>query len=1800
MKQIYVLDDNNQPQLIDAGATSYAELSDLPIQINTLNTTVTLDGDKIVTNYVAGHRWSLEELNLFCGIVDGVFSKTIQVVDGRYDIITEDQGHEILLIDTVQVAGIDTRRVRRITAQYDWIYDERGKTWLNISDDSAGSLIFSMVTPPENITYGTAVELEYSYYSATGKIGTIQLYINDTLKATVSRNSSTTPYIMDITNYLGIGENNVLLTVQSGDNKEELFAKINVINLTLTSTFDANQLYQGNSLNYTYNLVGSIEKTIYFQFDDEEPTSKTYSKTTNAVGAIQQLDTTNLTHGIHTLKTWAEAYIGTTLIETPVLSYTLPIWKDAAEGTILVLNSAPESIEQGATAVIAYTPYHATETSVTVKLSYPSEFGLEDVELVVPVSVQRNWSFLASTIGDFNFTITSGITELVVPMTIVLGEQINYEEAGLLYSLDLIGRDNAFANRDVIEYKTIDVDQSKVSDAFAKVDDFNFSTDGWLTDSAENNRNILRVNATSMVTYPNMNLFTLLSNTNYSGCSFEIDFKGRNTTNSNRKLVTLLTSANQGITVNEQSVTVTLAGSTYSVEYKAEERTRITITIGRNVDDARHVMIYLNGVLSFVSTYTSASFAGYVSDLIINPIAGFVDIYGLRLYGSELTMGQVLNNYIASFNSSAEKITARDWNAIYTEDGSTVKFDNVKKLMPTFVFTTNDVDGKNDMPPQKGEKRYGPVDYIDPTYRKDFSEAYNGKKEKPVADVQGTSSQKYPRKNFKIKTNNKHSMNDAIVGEKVFTFKKDFMDSSHANNTGLAKLVQTLYFTPVPPQISYILWLDADGNKHDAYDIEGNKIDFKYIYDYAASIGDPFSSLSAVNIEVTLLNEDGKAYFAYNKKNNATQHRVCEINTEGLEASSVEIKDKSYVRTTIFGQPCAFFWHPLGGERAGEYIYQGIYNFNIDKVAANNMELEEEGCLSFEFVNNVTGGVLFKSCENFTEIRNSFEYRAYEKDGVSLGLWEDYYADDEEVDSGLVTWANGGYDEEEETDIPILNALYGTVEGVEYQLFTKINDVLKPINYPLVTANIEAFKESDPRTLEIDYRLNEGVLEAAFVASTGQSDDIKIKDTIEDLGGDAYYEERGTTPAPSGLSEGEALGVQIINSGVDYIVQWGYETNGSVSEWVDYCYVDDLLTTIPEELQGKVSPADVGVLLKSGKLDDLRWNYKYPVDRTWETIATADNIFNESGELVTPTTLRKYDLYELMHQPIMDVVNWVIDCWKDYETTNSTKKFTQEFENHLNKEYVITYYVMGLFAGAADSFAKNMFWNSYDGGHIWYPVYYDIDTCFGLSNDGHPNFPYSLEIYGDGSKLGAADIYNGAKSNFWKLVYASYAKEIQAKYNELRVQRLSYESVMDVLYNQQIALIAPAHYNEDAKFSYLNYPSYYYTAQGSRYERLKYWVESRFAYLDSKMEYTDYTKDSFELRSNAGLPLEVTPDMTMFIGVKYGQHVENITKKRCEANGTVSFNPRDYGVTNVNDLETLIYGASHIKSLGDLSAHQVTSIKFPDIGKSVLESIVIGSEEAGYSNTNFTTLAVGSNSLLKVLNVSNCTNLGKESSVLDLSKCPSIQTVLARKTLLTNIKLPEGCPIRQLHLPSVQEIELINQILLSDLTIDNYAKISKLVWDNVPKSLLKVEDILTNIYELEDNSVLNEVRIINYENSKPVTTAWMDWFMRKNGINDSGGSTNVPYVTGCLTVQSLDKSALSPYISQFNTTINDKFAYVTTFDKETETYQYFKYDSITSTYEEITLEETKQYKLNILLEQLVASENIFGVSGEGE
>ena len=75
---------------------------------------------------------------------------------------------------------------------------------------------------------------------------------------------------------------------------------------------------------------------------------------------------------------------------------------------------------------------------------------------------------------------------------------------------------------------------------------------------------------------------------------------------------------------------------------------------------------------------------------------------------------------------------------------------------------------------------------------------------------------------------------------------------------------------------------------------------------------------------------------------------------------------------------------------------------------------------------------------------------------------------------------------------------------------------------------------------------------------------------------------------------------------------------------------------------------------------------------------------------------------------------------------------------------------------------------------------YDMDTCYGLNNEGVLNFGYGLEQHDK-------DIYNGENSLFWNNFEQVYEKEIKDMYLSLRSSgKLSYDNMMMIFKQNQI------------------------------------------------------------------------------------------------------------------------------------------------------------------------------------------------------------------------------------------------------------------------------------------------------------------------------------------------------------------------------------------------------------------------------
>lgn len=355
---------------------------------------------------------------------------------------------------------------------------------------------------------------------------------------------------------------------------------------------------------------------------------------------------------------------------------------------------------------------------------------------------------------------------------------------------------------------------------------------------------------------------------------------------------------------------------------------------------------------------------------------------------------------------------------------------------------------------------------------------------------------------------------------------------------------------------------------------------------------------------------------------------------------------------------------------------------------------------------------------------------------------------------------------------------------------------------------------------------------------------------------------------------------------------------------------------------------------------------------------------------------------------------------------------------------------------------------------------YDFDTALGINNEGALVFGYNLE---DTDLLpGGANVYNGQDSVLWNNLRDAFGAELKAMYQTLRSQgKWSYNKVEQAFEEHQ-GKWGEAVFNEDAWFKYLaplvekGSGAYLSMLQGSKEEQRKWWMYNRFRYMDSKYNAGDALSDIITIRGYQKANITVTPYADVYATVKYGSYV---VQNRAARNVAITvLNPLD----SENDTEIMIYSASQLKSVGDLSPHKVGYADFSYATK--LQDVKLGDADANYTNPNLTFLSLGNNVLLKTVDVRNCTALGTgDQKSVDLSGCSNIENVYFDGTAVTSVTLPNGGFLKLLHLPgSITSLVIRNQPGITNLTVPSYANISTLWLDNV-SSAVPMEDIVAGL-----------------------------------------------------------------------------------------------------------------------------------------
>ena len=171
-----------------------------------------------------------------------------------------------------------------------------------------------------------------------------------------------------------------------------------------------------------------------------------------------------------------------------------------------------------------------------------------------------------------------------------------------------------------------------------------------------------------------------------------------------------------------------------------------------------------------------------------------------------------------------------------------------------------------------------------------------------------------------------------------------------------------------------------------------------------------------------------------------------------------------------------------------------------------------------------------------------------------------------------------------------------------------------------------------------------------------------------------------------------------------------------------------------------------------------------------------------------------------------DLKDWTVEAGPEDDATlqkvqrlvkfvkdSSDAEFKANFDQYLNFDSTINYYIMMNCAWLSDNAGKNMLLATYDG-KVWYPTLYDLDTSWGTHWKGTSLYNYS------------SGVVNGSNSLLWQRIEKLYKKEIAARYFELRQSVLSKENIMAEFNNFKASIPQEVLDRETAKWNTAEHP----------------------------------------------------------------------------------------------------------------------------------------------------------------------------------------------------------------------------------------------------------------------------------------------------------------------------------------------------------------------------------------------------------
>lgn len=612
--------------------------------------------------------------------------------------------------------------------------------------------------------------------------GVLKISIGNTVKLT--KQITQGDHTEDVGPLLAAGTNTVKVNItDTYGNSRSINLSITAVALELTSTFDASVAYEGD-IDFRYVPTAAATKTVHFKVDSTELDSVEVV----ASGREQSYTIPAQSHGMHFLEVWFEADIEGETVESNHLHYTLICTESGKTTPIIAVDWRRSTVEQFETLAIPYTVYDPMSLTATVTL-HSSETGESEDRTVD--RTQQTWNYRVENEGALELELSCIGADGVSPasVTIVLtatatAVDVEAETSNLSLHLSSYGRSNTEANPGTWKYGAVE----------AELTGFNYTSDGWLQD--DDGVTVLRVGGDARVAIP-VQIFA--EDFRSTGKTIEIEFASRSVLDYDAILATCFT-GDRGLEITAQQAVLASEKSTVTTNYKEDDHLRLSFVIEKR-SGRRLIIGYVNGIISGMMQYPdNDDFSQAVPvNISIGSNDCTIDIYNIRIYESDLTRFQMLDNWIADTQDLSTKKDRFDRNNIFDDYGQILP----DTLRPHQCYMVIQCPV---LPTYKGDKKTCSGYYVDPVHPERSFTFANAQ-----IDVQGTSSQYYYVKNFKTKykggfvmsngnTAETYAMNALAVPTAEFTYKADVASSEGANNVVLAELYNDLCPVKTPAQ----------------------------------------------------------------------------------------------------------------------------------------------------------------------------------------------------------------------------------------------------------------------------------------------------------------------------------------------------------------------------------------------------------------------------------------------------------------------------------------------------------------------------------------------------------------------------------------------------------------------------------------------------------------------------------------------------------------------------------------------------------------------------------------------------------------------------------------------------------------------------------------------------------------------------------------------------------------------------------------------------------------------------------------